>query len=409
MHIGLFFEGRHDLGGGFQQALSTVDALTRPGALPDRITIFVAYEETGRFLRTLGHDAVLIPRGVHRALDRWSATAAGHAILRRARALGFSTLGRRLDALLEAHGIDLVILTELDESGLRIGDHPFIVTLWDMDHRDHQDIPEVFRDRAFERIERARTITLTRAVGVIVNSEAGARKLAARYHVPAHRMAHLPFLPSLGVRRHAAGLGTATVSDVRRKYRLVNPYVFYPAYYSFHKNHLYVLEALRALERRHGIALDAVFAGGGDVPIRMAVARQVRALGLETRVHMVGLVPDADIPALYEGAVALTMPAIFGPTHLPTVEAITLGCPAIYSDEPDHREQLGDAALYCDLRDPDTMADHLAALVHDPGLRQRMIATGLARSRALLSADYGEALRPLLDRFRSLRRRWTVE
>src|SRR5262249_44688085 len=154
-----------------------------------------------------------------------------------------------------------------------------------------------------------------------------------------------------------------------------------------------LLQALVELERRHGIALHAVFCGGdrGDRNGGWArLERQTQALALTGRGHYLGLVPSEDIPPLYQGAVATVMPSYFCPTHLPPVEAVTLDCPAICSDLPGCREQMGEAALYCDLADPSSLADHLAALIRDPALVDRLRQAGRRLAAELLQIDYGE-------------------
>ena len=222
------------------------------------------------------------------------------------------------------------------------------------------------------------------------------------------RLVVLPFLPSLAVRHHAAGERRATAEGVRRKYDLPEPYVFYPAAFGALKNHLYLLEGLVDLERRHGIILHAVFSGGDNQErgnLR-TVERQVQALALTGRVHFLGVVPDDDIPALYEGALALAMPAYSGPTNLPPLEAVTLGCPVIYSDLPSFREQMRDAALYCDLAEVSSLADHLAALIRDPAVAERLRAAGLRLAAEIGKIDYGAKLTLVFDDFAYLRRRW---
>ena len=406
MRIAVFIESAPNLGGPFRQSLSAIECLTRKGAIRHDIVVFTPYEETRQRLLEHGIDAIRYKRGGYRLTDRWSATVGGGAILRRLRRLGLRRLGRHLDALLDEHGIDLVLLNEDGEAALRIGDHPYIITLWDVDHRDHPEFPEWYADRRFERQERSLAITLTRALAVIANSPSGARRIASLYHVDPHRIIELPFLPSLAVRRHAAGHGSATAEGVRRKYTLPPRYVFYPAFFAFHKNHLYVLEGLIELERRHGIVLHAVFCGGGDPEDQPNVERQVRALGLTMRVHFLGEVPDEDVPALYEGAMALVMPTYFGPTNLPPLEAVTLGCPVIYSDLPGCREQMGDAALYCNLAEVSSLADHLAALIENAALRERLREAGRRLAAEIAKIDYGERLARVLDEYAYVRRCW---
>jgi glycosyltransferase involved in cell wall biosynthesis len=406
MRIALFLERLPDIGGGFQQALSTVVSLAPPGATAHDVVVFTQYESTRQVLSKHGIDAVQFAHSGFRLIDRWSATVLGGAVMRRLRRLGLRRLGRHLDALLDDHGIDLVILTECTEIGLRIGDHPFIVTVWDVFHRDHPEFPEIFTDRIFERWERARNALVTRAIAVIANSPSGARRIARLYQVDPHRIVELPFLPSLAVLRHVAGNSRTTAEGIRQKYALSARYVFYPAHFAALKNHLYLLEGLIELERRHGIALSAVFCGydAGNLAV---VKRQVGALGLTGRVHLLGAVPDDDIPALYEGAIALVMPAYSGPTNLPPLEAVTLGCPVIYSDLPEFREQMGDAALYCDLADVSSLADHLAKLIQDSTQLDRLQAAGRRFAAELAKIDYGERLKPVLDDYAYLRRRWT--
>ena len=394
------------IAGPFQQSLSTVESLTRKGATAHDFVVFTPFEETRQRLLEYGITAIRFKHHGYRLLDRWSATVLGNAVLRRLRRLGLRRLGRHLDAFLDDYDIDLAVLNDCGDVALRIGDHPVIVTVWDVDHRDHPEFPEEYADRLFERQERWFRAMLTRAMAVIVNSRSGARRIAKLYQVDPDRIVELPFLPSLAVRRHAAGTRLATAEGVRRKYNLPDRYVFYPAYFSFHKNHLYLLEALVELERRHGVVLNTVFCGGGDPQDQPNVERQVRALGLTERVQFLGEVPDEDVPALYEGAMAMVMPSYFGPTNLPPVEAVTLGCPVICSDFPGSRDQMGDAALYCDLRDASSLAGHLAALIRDPALRERLQKAGRKLAAELAKVDYGARLAPVLDNFAYVRRRW---
>ena len=132
----------------------------------------------------------------------------------------------------------------------------------------------------------------------------------------------------------------------------------------------------------------------------------MQALGLTERVHFLGVVPDDDIPAFYEGALALVMPAYSGPTNLPPLEAVILGCPVIYSDLPSFREQMRDAALYCDLAEVSSLADHLAALIRDPAVAERLRAAGRGLAAEIGKIDYGAKLTRVFDDFAYLRRRW---
>ena len=406
MRIAVFLESDPSKGGGFQQAFSTVESLTHSCSFKHDVVVFTPFQQTYQLLLKEGVNAIRFNGHAFSLLDRWSATIGGNFILRRLRRFGFKRLGRHLDALLDDYKIDLVLLNECTEIAWRIGDHPFIVTVWDLNHRDYPDFPEAFSDRNFGRHDKGLRMSLTRALAVVANSPSGAHRIAGLYQVDPSRIVELPFLPSLAVRRHAAGAEAATAEEVRRKYNLPTHYVFYPASFYPLKNHLYLLEGMVALERQFGTILDAVLCGGGPPWQRSKVEQQVRALGLTERVRFLGWVPDEDIPVLYEGALALVMPAYSGPTNLPPLEAVTLGCPVVYSDLPAFREQMGDAALYCDLADASSLAGHLAALINDSTLRERLQKAGKNLAAEVAKIDYGERLRPILDKYAYVRRRW---
>jgi glycosyltransferase involved in cell wall biosynthesis len=406
MRIGLFLESSPDeQGGGFKQSMSTVDALTKKNATAHHFLTFTSSVKTQQILSDRGIKTVLFKEGIFRLIDRLSSTVVGNAILRRLQTLGFRRVGRHLDALLDDHQIELVIFNEITDSVLRIGDHPYIATIWDLSHRDLPEFPEAYVSRAFQRRERQLTDTLTRALAVITNSAFCARQIVKLYRVDPARILQLPFIPPLNIREFVAGK-TLLTADVS-KYNLPDNYIFYPAYFTPLKNHLYILEALVELERRHGILLGAVFCGGGPALQKSTVERQTEALGLTGRVRILGLLPDNDIPALYIGALALVMPTYSGPTNLPPLEAIMLGCPVIYSDLPAFREQMDDAALYCDLANASSLSDQLAALIRDSGLRDRLKEAGKNLAAKVASIDYEERLRPVLDQYAYVRRRWT--
>lgn len=408
MRVALFLDSLPEQQvGGFQQALSTIELLVRKNSTTHTFLVFTRSEPTRQLLLKEGIEAICFRQGVFRLIDRWSATVVGNAVLRRLQQRGLRRLGRHLDALLDDYSIDLAVLNEIGDSVLRIGDHPFITTIWDLSHRDYPEFPEAYADRTFERRERQLTDTLTRSLAVIANSRSGARQIASIYHVDPARIVELPFVPPLVVRRHAAGRGLATAEGVRRKYNLPDRYVFYPARFTPLKNHLYILEGLVELEQRHGIVLNAVFCGGDRPPYRATVERQVQALGLTARVCFLGLVPDEDIPALYEGALALVMPTYSGPTNLPPLEAVTLGCPVIYSDLPAFREQMGDASLYCDLADVSSLANHLAMLSQDLSVVTSLKEKGRKLAEEIAKINYSERLTPVLNKYDYIRRRWT--
>jgi glycosyltransferase involved in cell wall biosynthesis len=111
-------------------------------------------------------------------------------------------------------------------------------------------------------------------------------------------------------------------------------------------------------------------------------------------VRLVGFVPDSELRALYEHAVALVFPSFYEGFGLPPLEAMTCGCPAIISEQPALLEVCGDAALQCRADDVAQLARHLQALHGDPALRARLVAAGNQRVRRF---TWQATARSLLD------------
>jgi len=404
MRIGIFLLSPVEIGGGFQQALSTITAASGE-TRHEILALTFSREIFDRAGKAGLHAALLHYSAVSRWVDTVSATRAGGLLIRLIRRLGLSTIGRRLDALLAHHGIDLVVFNEANGLAGCLSEHAYITTVLDLCHRDWPEFPEVSANHEFMRRERLYKDILPRAVAVIANSVSGGRRVADLYGVLPERIIVLPFLPSLSVRRYAAGEQDVTPDQVRRKYKLPQQYIFYPAQLWAHKNHVYILEGLAKFRQMTGVALHAAFAGS-DKGNRRAIEARAAVLDLTSSISFLGFVPDEDIPPLYSGAMALVMPTYFGPTNLPPLEAAALGCPVVYSDFPEFREQIGGAALYCDLKDPSTLAEKLISIRNDQALCRNLREEGRKLVEGLSAANYAEKLGAVWSDYAYLKRRW---
>lgn len=154
-------------------------------------------------------------------------------------------------------------------------------------------------------------------------------------------------------------------------------YVFYPAQFWRHKNHINLIKAIGLLkERLPDIKLVLV---GSEKNALDMVRRYIKNNGLEEQVIIYGFVSDANINYLYRHAVMMVMPSYFGPTNIPPLEAMALGCPAAVSDNFAMGEQVGDAGL---LFSPDVL-EEIAECIYrvwtDERFRQELIGRGYRR------------------------------
>jgi glycosyltransferase involved in cell wall biosynthesis len=115
------------------------------------------------------------------------------------------------------------------------------------------------------------------------------------------------------------------------------PFLLYPANRWPHKNHETLFRALPLLPE-YRLVLTGY---DGAVPD-----------GVDSR----GRVSPDELAGLYRRAAALVFPSLYEGFGQPVLEALASGCPVACSDLPPLREVAGDAAVYFDSTDPESIA-----------------------------------------------------
>ncbi len=150
----------------------------------------------------------------------------------------------------------------------------------------------------------------------------------------------------------------------------------------FRKNHERMLAALSNVRRRSPDSdVVMVWAARLDLGMQLELRRTALEHGVSGALRLVGYVSDAELAALYRGAVAQLFPSRAEGFGYPVVEAMACGCPVITSDRSSLAEIAGDAAYQVDPEDADAIADAIRTLLSSSGERERSSARGTARAR----------------------------
>lgn len=227
---------------------------------------------------------------------------------------------------------------------------PVIEPIHDLMHRYEPSFPEVSEnDQGYIRDIDLNTL-YRNAIGILVDSEVGARHVKEQFGLM--RDENVFILP------YAA---PALLKFDSIKVALsFDKYFFYPAQFWNHKNHAVILKALSILKKR-GLTANFVFVGSKKNGYE-SIIKGIKELDLDSQVQILGYVSDSNIRYLYEHARALVMPTFFGPTNIPPIEAVSIGCPVAVSRIYEMPNQLGDAAVYFDPGDPEELAEVLKKL-----------------------------------------------
>nr|WP_249808520.1 MULTISPECIES: glycosyltransferase [unclassified Bradyrhizobium] len=374
MRLAVMLEQAIEVGGGFQQPLNDAlwlhDWAKKSGNV---VVVYSPYSRTIEALKEFGISGHLLKFGV---LD--------HVFLFLKYCRPFDLVQIALKAkspferTLIKDGIDVVHFTSTSKRHLLLYQLPFTITVFDTCHRDTPEFPEVRAFGEFERREVLFGLACAKAAIVIANAPELIDSLCRHYAMERDRAVYIPLLPSIYVARSRKD-GEADAA-ILRKHGLEPGYLFYPAQFWPHKNHMTLLMALSLLRER-GIIERLVLCGsdrGGLEKIEAATA----AHGLSAQVSTIGFIDSSDLGALYRGASALVMPSYFGPTNLPPLEAWAVGTPVIYPEA--FKAQAGDAAILFDYDDPDSLANAIISL-RNTGTSERLREAGERRLQQFAS------------------------
>jgi glycosyltransferase involved in cell wall biosynthesis len=144
------------------------------------------------------------------------------------------------------------------------------------------------------------------------------------------------------------------------------------------KNLVRLVEAFRRL---HSAQPDVqlVIVGPGGFRSEW-VERTIVSRGLSEAVLLPGYLPEEDLIALYNGAIALVYPSVYEGFGLPVVEAMACGCPVIAANTSSLPEVAGDAAILVDPFDASALHAAMLDVVTDARRSGELGARGIARA-----------------------------
>jgi len=390
MKVGVFLEDfSPEVGGGYTIQQDVFQALLE--LIDETRHSFVLFCRQPEVLKTQRIEAVAFPGSF------------GKRLLARAER-GFNSLlenrkrQTRLEQLCKETSVDFMWFVGAEAVQI---DLPYMAIVWDLQHRLQPWFPEVSANGTWRQRENFYGEFLRRATVVIAGTDAGRAEIDRFYQVTSDRIKILPH-PTPAFTLNAP---ETNIESLLNKYNLQRNYLFYPAQFWAHKNHINLLRAAAILKEEHQLEFQLVLVGsdkGNLEHVRSFAALMKPSL----EVAFLGFVPLEDLVALYRGAFALTYLTFFGPENLPPLEAFALGCPVIASDVPGALEQLGDAALLIDPRKPSELVKAVRTLHDDKHLRSEMIAKGRTRAERWTAKDFVRGVFNALDEFEPVRACW---
>lgn len=372
----MYLEGRASNGGSYQYWLAALKALSGLDRKEYHLKVYTSSDEWCKIAKKLCIDSVLLWKkrnffGIY--MER---------IYRRFPNQLFRRMCIRLNDVygkLEREKADLLI-AQLVDGGGDILEIPTMVPVMDLMHRYEPEFEEVANE--YEARELMFRHQCELAEIILVDSQVGKKHVLESYGAYREDLAAhikvLPMIPPDYIYNH--------VQLQQIPYKLFDKYVFYPAQFWTHKNHVNLIKAV-ALLRNSGVIVNLVLVGS-EQNNRKHIEGLIHEQMLEDQVKILGYVSNDEMVYLYQHARAMVMPTFFGPTNIPQLEGFALGCPVATSGIYGIPEQVGDAALLFDPHSVEEIADCIERLWMDDTLCVDLIRRGKQKSKQWRPEDF---------------------
>lgn len=413
MRIGVYFTPNKEQGGVYQYSLAILEAL---GKIPGNkyVIINTSKDVPRKFYQHINFTIIDLHSHA-RDLAMKARDAGSYAIslvapklinlLYHSKSFGLITpLYKLTDRLLiktiETQNLDLVFYPT--SSNLSFLAAPAaVVTVHDLQHRLNPRFKEVSAGGRWEHREYGFQNICKKAFRILVDSEIGKKDIIKYYHPLSNTVISLPYLPPTYLNTH---LSRKQLAQTKVELSLPDKFLYYPAKFWPHKNHLNLIKALNILKKRE-IAIPLVLTGSKEADFSSFndVMTLVTKYKLESEVKYLGYLEENNLSAIYKMASALIMPTYFGPTNIPVLEAWAMGTPVIYSDIHGCREQLGNAGILINPDDPKDIANKIDFLLSHNSLKKKLIMRGKRRLKLWTKYDFNKVIRQIINDFAKLR------
>lgn len=273
-----------------------------------------------------------------------------------------------------------------------------IVAIHDLQHRINPQFPEVSAGGRWEYREYLYQNIVKKASILLADSLVGKEDIVRYYKTNKDKIHILSYLPPSYLQ---TDISSNKSKQILKTLGIKGGYIFYPAKFWPHKNHLRLLKAVEEVNKNKVKPISLVVTGSKNTDLSTfpEFSNYVEENQLTNHVHCLGYVNNQQISALYKNSIALAMPTFFGPTNIPVLEAWKMKTPVIYSDIRGCREQLGNAGLLINPLSSSDIASKIMTLLKKKKLRSKLIKNGTVRLNLWTEKEFAKEVNNIIEDF----------
>jgi glycosyltransferase involved in cell wall biosynthesis len=381
--VGLFLSVEPEKGGTYQYTLSVIKALESLPANEYKVVCFYLNSDWQSLL-PVSFEKIYY----HRPFWRKLVSKAYKTIDTSSKGLSrYGAFFNPVIHLINKSDCELVIFPNQDPVTYQISKRS-LTSVHDLMHRYEPQFKE-YQGGVYQLREHHYKNICKHTAGVLVDSNLGKQHVVESYRKPLNEVFVLPFVPPFYLLQENVSV------DVQKKFGLNSDFIFYPAQFWEHKNHINLIRAFVILKEKFP-SLQLALSGAPKDNYK-AVIDEIKKLKLENSVKLLGYVENSDMVALYRTAVCMAFVSLLGPTNIPPLEAMLLKCPLVVSNKYAMPEQVEDGALLVDPLKPEDIANKIARIYLDKDLRKDLVEKAFKKVSAYSQEQFNKNMSDILE------------
>jgi len=268
-----------------------------------------------------------------------------------------------INSLLEKK-YDLFHPTYYDDYFLEyINDKPFVITIYDLIYEKY---PDNFPPKEVETILRNKKKLIECANHIIAISESVKQDLIEFYKVNENKVSVIYLGNSL--------IQNSLETNIVRSNEIPDRYILYVGNRLAYKNFIFLIKSIHSILQNNK-QLYVVCTGNKFTAAEKKIFRELK---IEDRlIHK--FVSDYELALLYKSAKIFVFPSLYEGFGIPVLEAMSNGCPMALSNTSSLSEVGGDAAMYFDPTNSESICNTLNICLFDDQVRTELTRKGRER------------------------------
>lgn len=268
---------------------------------------------------------------------------------------------------------------------------PYFAAIRDVAHRILPHFPEFSTNSVFERMDKKLNLFLTGATRILTFNQVAKNDIVTLYDVIEENIETINLPYPNWIEKVKPDENILRWNNLSK-----NNYIFYPAQFWSHKNHIRLILTAQILKEQN-INLKIVFSGL-DRGNKQYLIKQVEDLDLKDEILFLDYISQAQLAALYKNAYALAYPCLAGPDSIAALEALYFNCPVLIANHLGYNQQLKKAALYFNPLDETDIANKIQDL-NDLATKDDLINKGQALIKESTTQKYIDKFLNIMDSF----------